>query len=126
MNAMLIMGGLGRYALTAEEVQAETEALYLVTKETPGIGAVLLRGKRFTVWGKFLWVNYVILARRRLVPDASGFFATRRAPEPGRPPEQAPAGPAPGAAGNDGERQDDAPRTDHEPAPLGDRSRHET
>ncbi len=125
VNAMLIIGGMGKYALTAEEVTAETEALHLVVQDTPAIGHVLMRGKRFTVWGKFLWVNYVILARRRLVPDASGFFGQRAPSPPPGPAEQAAPGPAPAAAGDDRERQDDAAGADHEPAAVVDSSGHQ-
>lgn len=81
-NALFIMTGslvgLAKYALTEEEIEAETDALYLLSMDTPQIGRALIKGNRFTVWGKFAWVQYVILARRGLVPDAGGLVT--RAP----------------------------------------------
>ncbi len=89
VNALLIVGGMGKYALSEEEIVAESDALYVVCADTPGVGLILVRGRRFTAWGKLLWINYVILARRRLIPDAGGFIArsdSERRPAPASEP----------------------------------------
>ncbi|HEV2231424.1 MAG TPA: hypothetical protein VGS18_04500 [Thermoplasmata archaeon] len=129
VNAMLIIGGLAKYALTEEELTAECEVLYLIAQDTPSFGRVLVRGRRFTTWGRFLWINYVILVRRRLVPDASGLLRTVPPPNGERP--TPPAGPAPtGSArpdlGDDGVGENDAAGTADGGEAMGDHAGHET
>ena len=110
VNLLLVVGGLGKYALSAEEISAEADALYVVCQDTPGLGKLLVRGSRFTAWGKLLWVNYVILVRRRLLPDGGGFVARADIGQRSAPaaPEQASSGPARPDTGAERFGEDDA------------------